>query len=99
MSFADRPGARITTYTDTMNSLPTKSLIPNWLDNPNLSHVQACFVRLQTGESSVQGAGPESSNEEFDLVMKHIASLVPLLVQQRLLPGSMVWNFVGGKLY
>ena len=82
-----------------MNNTHAKALIPNWLDNPNLSHVQACYVRLPSGECNIQVVGPESSNEDFDRVMKIIADVVPLLVQQQLMPGQMVWNFVGGRLY
>ncbi|GEM_PF-6464096 len=76
-----------------------KAITPNWLDNPRLSHVQACCVRLPSGECNVQIAGTEPANEDFCRAMKHISDLVPLMVQQRLLPGQIVWTFVGGKLY
>ena len=74
-------------------------IIPNWLDNPGLSHVLACCFRLPNGESHVQIAGTEPANENFEQTMKQIANAVPTLLKQQLLPGQMVWNFANGRLY
>ena len=76
-----------------------KDVIPNWLDNPQLSHVLACWLRLPSGESQVQVAGTEPANGNFNHAMSRIAAIVPLLLEQRLLPGQMIWNFAGGRLY
>ena len=76
-----------------------KQIIPNWLDNPGLSHVLACGLRLSDGESHVQMSGTEPANENFEQAMKQIANVIPLLRKQRLLPGQMVWNFASGRLY
>jgi len=61
--------------------------------------VQACCVRQPNGESNVQIAGTEPISEDFCRAIKHVADLVPFMVQQRLLPGQIVWNFVSGRLY
>ena len=76
-----------------------KEIIPNWLDNPSLSHVLACCLRLPNGESHVQMSGTEPANQNFEQAMKQIANVVPTLRKQQLLPGQMVWNFAGGRLY
>ena len=76
-----------------------KEIIPSWLDNPLLSHVLACCLRLPDGESHVQMAGTEPANENFDHAMKRIGDLIPSLRKQQLVPGQMVWNFAGGRLY
>lgn len=76
-----------------------KDIIPNWLDNPRLSHVLACCLRLPNGECQVQVAGTEPANSHFDQAMNKIATVVPLLLEQRLLPGQMIWNFASGRLY
>jgi len=76
-----------------------KEIIPNWLDNPGLSHLLACCLRLANGESHVQMAGTETANQNFEQTMKLIANVVPLLRKQQLLPGQMIWNFAGGRLY
>ena len=76
-----------------------KQLIPNWLDNPGLSHVLACGLQLPSGESHVQMAGTEPANKNFEQAMKQIANVIPLLRKQQLLPGQMVWNFASGRLY
>jgi len=76
-----------------------KDIIPNWLDNPRLSHVLACCLRYPSGESHVQVSGTEPANGNFDEAMSRIATVVPLLLEQRLLPGQMIWNFAGGRLY
>lgn len=74
-------------------------IIPNWLDNPSLSHVLGCCLRLPNGESQVQMAGTQPANENFNRAMKQIASVTPSLRRQQLLPGQMIWNFTGGRLY
>jgi hypothetical protein len=82
-----------------MKDSAMKDIIPNWLDNPRLSHVLACCLRLPGGESTMQLAGTEAANENFDQVMKQIGTMVPLLLKQQLLPGQMIWNFALGRLY
>jgi len=74
-------------------------IIPNWLDNPSLSHVLACCLRLPSGDSHVQMAGTEPANKNFEQAMKCIADVLPSLCKQRLLPGQMIWSFAGGRLY
>lgn len=74
-------------------------LIPNWLDNPSLSHVLACCLYLPDGESHVQMAGTEPANNNIELALKHIVDIAPSLRNQRLLPGQMIWSFAGGRLY
>jgi len=74
-------------------------IIPNWLDNPQLSHVLACSLILPTGESQVQVAGTDPANQNFARAMKRLGDIAPLLLQQGLLPGQMIWNFSGGRLY
>lgn len=76
-----------------------KDIIPNWLDNPRLSHVLACCLNLSTGESQVQVAGTDPANENFEQVIRRIGDVAPLLREQQLLPGQMIWNFAGGRLY
>ncbi|HEX5220753.1 MAG TPA: hypothetical protein VFZ59_14375 [Verrucomicrobiae bacterium] len=76
-----------------------KEIIPNWLDNPSLSHVLACSVRLPNGENHVQVSGTEPANENFQQAISQVASVIPALRKQRLLPGQMVWNFANGRLY
>lgn len=76
-----------------------KDIIPNWLDNPRLSHLLACCLRLPNGESHVQVAGTEPANENFVRAMKQIGTTLPLLLQQHLLPGQMIWSFAHGRLY
>ncbi|HLP77625.1 MAG TPA: hypothetical protein VK327_11995 [Candidatus Paceibacterota bacterium] len=76
-----------------------KEMIPNWLDNPLLSHVQACCIRLSTGETHVQVAGTEPVNEDFERAMKLISAVVPMLNEQQLMPGEMVWHFAEGKIH
>ena len=76
-----------------------KEIIPNWLDNPSLSHVLACCLRLPDGESLVQMAGTEPANKNFEQAMNCIAEVIPTLRKQRQLPGQMIWNFAGGRLY
>jgi hypothetical protein len=76
-----------------------KEIIPNWLDNPRLSHVLACWLRLPGGEGQVQVAGTEPANDHFNQAMKRMATIVPPLLAQRLLPGQMIWNFALGRLY
>jgi hypothetical protein len=78
---------------------PMKEIVQNWLDNPLLSHVQASCLRLADGQCQAQIMAPEINNEDFDQVIKSIASIVPLLIKQKLLPGQMTWNFTGGKLH
>jgi len=70
-------------------------IIPNWLDNPQLSHVLACSLILPTGESQVQVAGTDPANQNFARAMKRLGDIAPLLLQQGLLPGQMIWNFSG----
>jgi hypothetical protein len=82
-----------------MKESSIKSLIPNWLDNPRLSHVQACWMRLASGESHIQVAGTDSANEPIEQAMQSIAAIVPLLTSQHLAPGWIIWNFVSGRLY
>lgn len=82
-----------------MNDSAMKEFIPNWLDNPRLSHMLACCLRLPTGESQVQVAGTDPANQNFNQAMKRIGDVVPSLLQQKLLPGQMIWNFAGGRLY
>src|SRR5262245_46962022 len=82
-----------------MKDATMNEIIPNWLDNPGLSHVLACCLRLPSGESHVQMAGTQPANHNFDQVMKQIADVIPKLRKQQLLPGQMVWNFASGKLY
>jgi hypothetical protein len=82
-----------------MNDSIMKEIIPNWLDNPSLSHVLACCLQLPNGESQVQMAGTEPANQNFEQAMQHIGDVVPTLLNQKLLPGQMVWNFAGGRLY
>jgi hypothetical protein len=74
-------------------------LFERWLDNPRLSHVQACCVRLPDGQCRTQVAGTELSSEDFEEVMNRIAAVVPLLIRQRLLPGQSIWTFAQGKLH
>jgi len=76
-----------------------KEIIPSWLDNPSLAHVLACCLRLPDGEGHVQMAGTEPANENFNHAMKRIGDLIPSLHKQQLVPGQMVWNFAGGRLY
>lgn len=76
-----------------------KDIIPNWLDNPQLAHVLACCLRLPSGESHVQVAGTEPTNENFEQAMNRIGDVVPRLLEQKLLPGQMIWNFASGRLY
>lgn len=76
-----------------------KEIIPNWLDNPGLSHVLACCLRFPNGESHVQVSGTEPANENFQQAINQIATVIPALRNQRLLPGQMIWNFAGGRLY
>ena len=76
-----------------------KEIIPNWLDNPSLSHVLACCLRLPSGESHIQVSGTEPANQNFEQAINQIANVIPSLREQRLLPGQMIWNFVGGRLY
>lgn len=76
-----------------------KQIIPDWLDNPQLSHVLACCLRLPGGESQVQVAGTEPANENFNQAMRRIGDLVPMLLQQQLVPGQLIWNFASGRLY
>ncbi|MFO1513279.1 MAG: hypothetical protein U1F83_10265 [Verrucomicrobiota bacterium] len=76
-----------------------KDIIPNWLDNPRLSHLLACCLHLPNGESQVQLAGTEAASGNFVQAVKQIGALVPLLRQQRLLPGQMIWNYAHGRLY
>ena len=76
-----------------------KVIIPNWLDNPQLSHVLACYLGLPTGESQVQVAGTDPANENFDQAMNRVRTITPLLLQQQMLPGQMIWHFAGGRLY
>jgi len=76
-----------------------KDTIPNWLDNPRLAHVLACCLSLPTGENQVQVAGTDPANDVFDQAMNRIRTIAPLLFQQHLLPGQMIWHFAGGRLY
>lgn len=76
-----------------------KDRFPNWLDNPRLSHVQACWIRLASGESHVQVAGTDSTNQPIERTMQNIADIVPLLTSQRFVPGWIIWNFAAGRLY
>lgn len=82
-----------------MKDSTAKEIIPNWLDNPRLSHVLACYLRLPAGTTQVQVAGTEPANQNFDQAMKRIGDLVPLLLHQQLLPGQLVWSFAAGRLY
>jgi hypothetical protein len=82
-----------------MKDSARKDIIPNWLDNPLLSHVLACWLREPGGESHVQLSGTDPANENFDQAMKQIGATVVLLLKQQLLPGQMIWNFVHGRLY
>ena len=76
-----------------------KEIIPNWLDNPSLSHVLACCLRLPNGENHVQVSGTEPANGNFQQAINQIANVIPSLRKQRLLPGQMIWNFGNGRLY
>jgi hypothetical protein len=76
-----------------------KAATQNWLDNPRLSHVQACCTRSRAGEFHIQTAGPEIANEQVERAMKSIAALVPQLLKQGLLPGRIIWDFTNGRLY
>ena len=76
-----------------------KEIIPSWLDNPSLSHVLACCLRLPNGENQVQVSGTEPANENFEQAIHQIADVIPSLRKQRLLPGQMIWNFANGRLY
>lgn len=71
----------------------------NWLDNPRLSHVQACATRSRSGEFHIQTAGAEIINEQVERAMKSIAAIVPQLIKQGLLPGRVIWDFTHGRLY
>lgn len=82
-----------------MNESSMKDRIPNWLDNPRLSHVQACWLRLANGDTSIQFAGTDQGNEFVEHSMRCIASIVPLLTDQQLVPGWIIWNFASGRLY
>jgi hypothetical protein len=69
------------------------------LDNPRLSHVQACATRSRSGEYHIQTAGAEIINEQVERAMKSIAAIVPQLIKQGLLPGRVIWDFTHGRLY
>jgi len=84
---------------DVMKDSTVKNLIPNWLDNPRLSHVLACCLNPFSGEIQVQVAGTDPANQNFAMTMKRIGGITPLLLQQQLLPGQMIWSFAGGRLY
>lgn len=76
-----------------------KAATQNWLDNPRLSHVQACATRSRSGEYHIQIAGAEIINEQVERAMKSIAAIVPQLIKQGLLPGRVIWDFTHGRLY
>jgi hypothetical protein len=76
-----------------------KAATQNWLDNPRLSHVQACCTRSRSGEYHIQIAGAEIANEHVERAMKCIAAIVPQLIKQGLLPGRVIWDFTNGRLY
>lgn len=82
-----------------MKESSIEDLIPNWLDNPRLSHVQACWIRLSSGESHIQVAGADSNKEPIEQTIQSIAGIIPLLTNQHLVPGWIIWNFVSGRLY
>lgn len=82
-----------------MKDSTMKAIIPNWLDNPRLSHVLACCLHLPTGESHVQVAGTEPANENFDEAIKRLGDIIPSLLEQKLVPGQMIWHFASGRLY
>ena len=74
-------------------------LVQQWLDTPNLSQVQACCLRLPDGQCHTQVAGTKLSGEAFEEVMSRISDILPLLVNQQLLPGQFTWKFAQGKLH
>jgi hypothetical protein len=74
-------------------------LIQNWLDNPRLSLVQACCFRSSEGVNRIQLAGPDLANEQVDLAINSVASVVPLLTRQQLLPGQVALDYSNGRLY
>jgi hypothetical protein len=76
-----------------------KAATQNWLDNPRLSHVQACCTRARSGEYHIQIAGAEIANEQVEAAMKSIDAIVPRLNKQGLLPGRVIWDFTNGRLY
>ena len=82
-----------------MKEVSMKEIIPNWLDNPRLAHVLACCLRSPGGECHVQVAGTEPASADIERAMMIVTAIVPVLTEQRLLPGQMVWNFADGKLY
>jgi len=84
---------------DPLKDSAMKDIIPNWLDNPQLSHVVACSLSLPNGESHVQMAGTDPANENFDQAMNRIKAIAPSLLRQQLLPGQMIWHFAHGWLY
>jgi|SRR3954463_3313046 hypothetical protein len=73
--------------------------LQNWLDNPLLSSVHASCVRLPSGQARTQVAGADISNESFEQAMKCLAGVLPLLIDQGLMPGQVVWNFANGTLH
>jgi hypothetical protein len=74
-------------------------LVQHWLDNPRLSQVQACCLRLPDGQCHTQAAGTELSSEAFEEVMNRIAAILPMLIHQQLLPGRSIWKFAHGELH
>lgn len=75
------------------------TILQNWLDDPQLSHVQAVSLRLPDSPRQTQVVGSELSHEDFDRALDQIAPLVSLLTAQRLLPGQVSWNFARGRLH
>jgi hypothetical protein len=76
-----------------------KDVAQNWLDNPQLSQVQACCTRSASGEHHIQLAGAELTNEHVERAMSSVAAVVPLLRKQGLLPGRIILDFSNGRLY
>ena len=74
-------------------------LVQQWLDNPNLSQVQACCLRLPDGQCHTQVAGTKLSGEDFETVMNRIADILPILIDPQLLPGQFTWKFTQGRLH
>ena len=73
--------------------------VENWLDNPSLSAVQACCVRSPDGQTQTQVAGAEVGNETFEQTINSLSALLPLLTDQGLLPGQIMWSFANGTLF
>jgi hypothetical protein len=76
-----------------------KDIVQNWLDNASLANVQACCIRIPSGECYTQVVGNDFNSDSFDRAITNIATIVPALTRQGFLPGQVVWSFAKGKLF